>query len=414
MKKFGLLGRKLGHSYSPMLHKYFGDYEYLLYEKEPEELDEFMKTNDLDGFNVTIPYKKDVIPYLCGMSEAAKKLGSVNTIKRTPNGLYGDNTDYYGFTYMLKKSGYDPAGKKAVVLGNGGVTPTVCAVLKDNGVSDVTVISRSGEDNYENISKHADAKLIVNTTPVGMYPENLKAALSLKVFNSPECVLDLIYNPFQTALMAEAEEMGIKSLGGISMLVSQAKYGCEIFTDTKIPDSETERVLADVIRTKRNIILIGMPGSGKSTLGRALAEKLGREFIDTDDEIVKTAGRSIPEIFSNDGEAIFRKLESEEVRKAGKLSSKVIATGGGVVTIDENYRALSQNGVIVFIRRDLNALAGDGRPLMKTITAEEMYKKRLPMYERFMDADIICDGVVEHGVDRLMEAVNEITCNKRT
>ena len=170
MKKYGLLGRKLGHSYSPILHKYFADYEYLLYEREPEDLDEFMRGNDLDGFNVTIPYKKDVLPYMAELSEAAAKLGSVNTVKRTDKGWYGDNTDYYGFTYMLRKSGYDPRGKKTLVLGNGGVTPTVCAVLRDNGVDDITIISRSGEDNYENISKHADAKLIVNTTPVGMYP----------------------------------------------------------------------------------------------------------------------------------------------------------------------------------------------------------------------------------------------------
>nr|MBQ4319373.1 AAA family ATPase [Clostridia bacterium] len=414
MLRCGLLGKKLGHSYSPAIHSMLADYEYLLYEREPEELGTFMNTPELDGFNVTIPYKKDVIPYLCGMSEAAKKLGSVNTVIRTPDGWYGDNTDYYGFTYMLKKSGYDPVGKKAVVLGNGGVTPTVCAVLRDNGVDDITVISRSGEDNYENIAKHSAAKLIVNTTPVGMYPENLKAPLSLKVFDAPECVLDLIYNPFQTALMAEAEEMGIKSLSGISMLVSQAKYGCELFTGTTLPDSETERVLAEVVKVKRNIVLVGMPGSGKTTLGRALAEKLGREFIDTDDELVKTNGRSIPDIFANDGEAVFRKLETAEAVKAGKLSSKVIATGGGIVTVEENYRALAQNGVIIFIRRDLSQLASDGRPLMKTTTAEEMYKKRLPMYERFADASIECDGIVEHGVQRLMEAINEITCDKRT
>ncbi len=414
MIKFGLLGRKLGHSYSPILHKYFADYEYKLYEKEPEELDDFMRNNDLDGFNVTIPYKKDVIPYLCGMSDAAKKLGSVNTIIRTPDGLYGDNTDYYGFTYMLRKSGYDPTGKKAVVLGNGGVTPTVCSVLRDNGASEVVIISRSGENNYHNLSKNADAKLIVNTTPVGMYPENLKAVLTLDAFDAPECLLDLIYNPFQTALMADAESRGIKSLGGISMLVSQAKYGCELFTGCSLDDSETERVLGEVIRSKRNIILVGMPGSGKTTLGREVAARLGRDFIDTDDEIVKTAGKSIPEIFTDDGEAKFREIESAVAENVGKLSSCVIATGGGIVTVEKNYRSLAQNGVIIFIRRDLDQLASDGRPLMKTTTAAEMYAKRLPMYERFADASIECDGVVEHGVERILEAVNEISCNKRT
>ncbi|MBE6631257.1 MAG: shikimate kinase [Ruminococcaceae bacterium] len=411
MDKYGLLGRKLGHSYSVILHALLADYEYSLYEREPDALKDFLDTCGLKGFNVTIPYKKDIIPYLCGMTDTAKRLGSVNTVVNTDKGYYGDNTDYYGFYYMLKKSGFDPAEKKAIVLGNGGVCPTVCAVLEDARASEIVVISRRGEDNYGNIDKHKDAKLIVNTTPVGMYPDNLSSPLSLDGFDSLECVLDLIYNPFVTALMQDAENRGIKILGGISMLAAQAKRAAELFLGREIDDGETDRISYETVKQKRNIVLVGMPGCGKSTLGKYLAEKYGRQFVDTDEEIEKTAGMSIPEIFEKYGEEYFRALETEQLKKAGKLSSAIISTGGGAVTREENFLPLRQNSVTVFIKRDIGALPTDGRPLMKVYTAEELYKKRLPLYEKFSDISISCKGSVEENAERLWEAVNEIACN---
>ena len=415
MKKFGVIGRKLGHSYSPQIHAELGDYAYGVYEMEPEELESFLHTTDLDGFNVTIPYKKAVIPHLCRISREAELLGSVNTVVRTPEGLYGDNTDYYGFSYMLEKSGFSLAGKKALVLGNGGVCPTVCAVLSDRGAGEVVVISRSGENNYDNLDRHADAALIVNTTPVGMYPEAGVSPLeTLDIFPRLECVLDLIYNPFQTALMAQAQAKGIASLGGISMLVAQAKRASELFVQTDIADAVTERVVASIVCRQRNIVLIGMPGCGKSTLGRALAKKLDRTFVDTDEEIVKEAGRPIPEIFANEGEDAFRRLESRVLARVGKQSAQVIATGGGVVTREENYPSLSQNGVLIFIERELSQLARDGRPLSLNNSLEEMYAKRLPLYRRFADGTVFGNGNVEETTEKLMEAVNEISCTQRT
>lgn len=415
MNKYGVIGRKLGHSYSPQIHAVLGDYAYGIHEMEPEMLGDFLQNTDLDGFNVTIPYKKAIIPYLCGMSREAELLGSVNTVVRTSEGWMGHNTDYYGFSYMLEKSGFIPTGKKVLVLGNGGVCPTVCAVLSDRGAGEIVVISRSGENHYGNLHLHADAALIVNTTPVGMYPEAGASPLdTLDIFPQLECVLDLIYNPFQTALMAMAAEKGIAVLGGISMLAAQAKRASELFVGKELPNSLTERVVEDVVRRQRNIILIGMPGCGKSTLGKALAQRLGRTFVDADEEIVKEAGKTIPEIFANEGEDAFRHWESRVLARVGMRSALVIATGGGAVTREENYAALAQNGVIIFVERELSLLSREGRPLSQTTPLDEMYAKRLPLYRRFADRTVCNCGTVDEMAEKLMEAVNEIACTQRT
>lgn len=403
----GLLGRKLGHSYSPQIHAMLGDYEYLLYEKEPEMLEDFLKSGDFDGLNVTIPYKKSVIPFCAELSETAREIGSVNTLIRRADGtLYGDNTDVFGFEGMLRHSGISVDGRKALVLGSGGASVTACAVLKKLGARAVTVISRTGENNYDNLSAHADAEIIVNTTPVGMYPQNGEKAVDLRIF--PRCcgVLDVIYNPVRTALLLQAEELGIPNEGGLFMLVAQAKRSSELFTGNTIADSEIARIEAALQCRMQNIVIIGMPGSGKTTVASCLGELLGRKVFDTDAEIVSRAGTEIPMIFEQFGEAHFRVLETEVLRDAGKCSGLILSTGGGCVTREENYPLLHQNGVIVWVKRDADRLACDGRPISLKSDPEQLYEKRRAFYERFADMSVDNNGSVEETVSRIKEVLS--------
>ena len=402
----GLLGRKLGHSYSPMLHALLGDYEYLLYEREPDQVGDFLLHGDWDALNVTIPYKKTVVPYMSELSEAAAALQSVNTILRRADGsLYGDNTDVYGFSYMLRRSGARPDGKKALVLGSGGASVTVCQVLRKLGAQ-VVVVSRSGEDNYENLSRHRDARLIVNATPVGMYPQNGSAPLSLRGFPACESVLDLIYNPDRTALLLEAEELGIPHANGLSMLAAQAKRGSELFTGRTLDDGEIERAISALQRSLQNIVLIGMPGCGKSTVARRLSEALNRPVYETDRMIEERAGMSIPKIFETQGEDAFRALETEVLRDVGKLSGAILSTGGGCVTRAENYAPLHQNGRIVWLRRPLAALPTEGRPLSQKHSPEQLYEARRALYERFADVQVENDRAVEETVRKVLEVIS--------
>ena len=385
MKRYGLLGEKLGHSYSPQIHGALADYPYDLYEVSPDKLGEFLTTTPLAGMNVTIPYKKAVLDYCAGLSDAARKIGSVNTLVRRENGWYGDNTDYYGFCHMVRVSGIDIAGKKALVLGNGGVSLTVQQALADLGAAQVVVISRRGEDNYENLDRHSDAKVIVNTTPVGMYPNNGQSVVSLARFGDLCGVLDLIYNPDRTALLLQAQERGIPAMGGLVMLVAQAKRAAELFTGMSIDDAKIAAITRQLQNQMLNVVLVGMPGCGKSTVGRQLAEKLGRPFYDADEVLTERAGCSIPEIFRNGGEAAFRELEHQVLVDLGKLSGAVIATGGGCVTRRENYAPLHQNGRIFWLQRDLEKLPTDGRPISQSTTAQALYQARKPLYEAFSD-----------------------------
>ena len=303
MMRCGLLGEKLGHSYSPAIHAQLADYAYGLYEVAPEDLPAFLTGGDFDALNVTIPYKKTVIPYCAELSPIAQKLGSVNVLVRRADGtLYGDNADAFGFEYLVRHSGIDVAGQKALVLGNGGASATIQAVLEQLGAH-VTVISRHGPDNYDNLDRHADARVIVNTTPVGMYPNTGRAAVDLRQF--PQCagVLDIVYNPARTALLLQAESLGIPCAGGLYMLVAQAKRSCEVFTDTVIDDAEILRIHRLLRQEMENIVLIGMPGSGKSTIAALLAERLHRPVLDSDAQVVETACMSIPDIFAAGGEA---------------------------------------------------------------------------------------------------------------
>ena len=406
MLKCGLLGRKLGHSYSPAIHGMLSDYSYELFEREPEQLEEFLLHGDWNGINVTIPYKKSVLPYCRELSSLAKEIGSVNTIVRRPDGsLFGDNTDAYGFESLVKKSGIDVRGKKALVLGSGGASVTVVAMLKRLGAGSVTVISRSGEDNYDNLQKHAGAKIIVNTTPVGMFPNNGQSAVDLGTFPACEGVLDVVYNPARTALLLQAEQRGIPHAGGLYMLVAQAKRSSEIFTGSSIPDSEIERIEKVLSAQMQNIILIGMPSSGKSTIAAALGKRLGRPVYEADALIEEEAGMDIPAIFASHGEDYFRQLETQVLRKLGAMSGAIISTGGGSVTREENYAPLHQNGRMIWLLRDTDKLDKTGRPVSLRSDLNELYTQRQPMYACFADAKADNNGTVEETLEQIMEAL---------
>ena len=401
---YGLLGRTLRHSYSPQIHALLGDYEYRLFEVEPQDLEAFLKKREFGGINVTIPYKKDVLPYLSGISDNAKRIGAVNTIiVKEDGGLYGDNTDYDGFLCLVQKSGFQVKGKKALVLGTGGASLPISAVLSDLGAREVVFISRSGENNYQNLSRHADADLIVNTTPVGMYPNNLKAPLSLSEFPKLSGVLDIVYNPQKTKLILDAERLGIPAYSGLLMLVAQGKRAAELFLGHDIPDSETDRIFKKLSTEMQNIVLVGMPGCGKTTVGKALAEQLNRPFFDADEEILKRTGKSAEAWIEACGEAVFRQKETEVLESLCKQSGTVIATGGGTVTVPENADILRQNSIVFFINRDVSALPVEGRPLSKATALSEMYEVRLPMYRSVCDYEIAADGSVEAVVRRILE-----------
>ena len=402
--KCGLLGRKLGHSYSPEIHSYLGDYSYKLFEKEPEELEEFLKYGDFSAINVTTPYKKTVIPYLDDLSDRAKKLGAVNTIVRRNGMLIGHNTDYFGFETMLRTSGVQIAGKKVLVLGSGGASNTAVAVLQEHG-GNVVIISRTGENNYNNLHLHEDAAMIVNTTPVGMYPNVGASPIDLTLFDRLEAVLDVVYNPARTQLLLDAQSRGIKTMNGLLMLVAQAKEASEWFTDSTIHDEKIKTIHGILRQKMENIILIGMPGCGKSTVGSALAEGTGKTFVDADAVIVEKAGKTSPEIFAESGEAGFRAIETEVLAELGKQSGLLIATGGGCVTQERNYPLLHQNGTIFWIQRDIGKLPTNGRPLSQTNRLTDLYAVRKPMYEHFADHTIDNNGQIEITVTQILEVL---------
>lgn len=405
-KRCGLIGEKLGHSFSPAIHGKLADYEYKLYELSPEQVGPFLEKKEYDGLNVTIPYKKTVIPYCDQLTEVARSIGSVNTIVKRPDGtLLGHNTDYDGFLWLLKNAGAQVKGKKAVVLGTGGASVTVQAALRDLGASQVVVVSRSGEDNYENLSRHADAKILINATPVGMYPKTGVSPVDLGLFTALEGVFDVVYNPAKTQLLLEAEKRGIPCANGLGMLVAQAKAAAERFTGRAIADEEVYTIKAELERSTRNLMLIGMPGSGKSTVGVALAEKLGRKFVDADALIAEKAGCSIPEIFEKEGEEGFRRIEHEVLCEISKESGLVIATGGGVVTRPENMDPMRQNSLVVWLLRALEKLPRDGRPLSQKNPLAEMFKFREPLYRAVADCVVDNNGSLENTVNQILEAM---------
>ena len=408
-KVYGLLGRKLGHSWSVPIHQALGCEDYRLIELEPEELGPFLRREDIGGVNVTIPYKREVMAFCDVIDEGAKAIGSVNTLVRRGGKLYGYNTDIDGFLYMLRRARISLMGKKVVILGSGGASLTAQAAAKREGAREIVVVSRTGPDNYENLpQRHGDAEALVNTTPVGMWPRLEEAPVDLRLLPAVTDVVDVIYNPGRTNLLLQAsgwnrnefyyDDLGLwderyfRCAGGLSMLAAQAKRAEELFFDKAIPDGDTEKIVAWLWQDRTNIVLVGMPGCGKTTVGRALARLSGKPFVDLDEEIVRRAGKSIPDIFREEGEAAFRELEAQVLADMCARSGQVIATGGGAVLRAENRAAMRRTGWVCFLCRNLEELPTDGRPLSQKGSLEEMYRVRKPLYSAA--ADTVIDNSV--------------------
>lgn len=402
----GLLGKKLRHSYSPQIHAMLGDYEYRLYEKTEEELPELLSGGSWTGLNVTIPYKKAVIPYLSSMSETVRRTGSANTLVRRENGeIYGDNTDVYGFIKMTEHSGISVKDRKVLVLGSGGASASVIAALTDLGAHP-TIISRSGENHYGNLDLHRDAQIIVNTTPVGMYPETGISPVDPGRFPELKGVFDLIYNPARTALLLEAEKLGIPYENGLYMLAAQAKRSAELFTGSAIPDDIIDRIYHQLKRSLLNIVLIGMPGSGKSSVAQKLHELTGRRTADSDEEITKRTRLTPAQLITEKGEPAFRETEHSVLKELGKESGIILSTGGGAVVTGKNYDVLHQNGTIVWLRRDLAALPDTDRPISKSTGIEELYRQREPLYRKFADIEAVNDKDLDKAASDILNAIS--------
>lgn len=413
MMRYGLIGEKLGHSFSKIIHEKLADYTYDLIPLSLEELDVFMREKEFSAINVTIPYKETVIPYLDEVDPKAAKMGAVNTVVQRNGKLFGYNTDYFGFRYMLEHNHIQIAGKKVLVLGRGGASKAVIAVLEDMGAAEIhTIYYKIAEDSisYETCyALHTDAQVIVNTTPVGMYPNSGHTPIDLTPFTKLEAVADVVYNPLRTRLVLDAEEKGCQAIGRLEMLVGQAKYAVEIFMDQSLPEDSIDVVYKDLMAERRNLVLIGMSGCGKSTLGKLAAEKLGKTFVDTDAEIIKRIGMSIADYFAAYGEDSFRKVESEVVQEISTQNNLVISTGGGVIKNPENIRWLKGNGTVIWIQRDPELLeSGNGRPLVPDQEAvRRLYKERLPLYTAAAETIIENDGNEEEALQKILTAFEQ-------
>ena len=401
--RFCLIGEKLGHSYSAEIHNLSG-LDYTLKEVERDKLAEFIGSDEFDGFNVTIPYKKDIMEYLDGVDELAEKIGAVNTVKRVDGKLYGYNTDYYGLNVTLEQAKIDVKGKRVAILGSGGAKSTAKALCQDLGAKEIYIVSRKGQINYTNVY---DLKIdvIINATPVGMFPSNGVSPIDLKRVKGVTAVVDCIYNPLKTALILQAEKLGVKCVGGLMMLVAQALKAQEIWQGKACVAERISEVYGNLLSDKRNIVLIGMPSSGKSTVGKLLAEKLNREFIDTDAEIYKRTGNTPAEIIVALGERAFRDIESRVCYDFGKLSGKVIATGGGSVIRQENRDDFRQNGLVVYLKRDLDKLSVEGRPLSKSDGIAKLFDERKAIYESFCDLEVDNNGDISLAVKEILKRV---------
>lgn len=432
--KYGLIGKTLVHSYSKEIHEALGKYTYDLFSLMPEEMPGFINARDFNGLNVTIPYKQDIIPMCDEISDLASAIGAVNTLYWKTAGagnaelsasgkvLVGHNTDYEGFLYNAKRSGIDFAGKCVLILGTGGTSLTARKAVYDQRAEKIYVASRTARsenagdsavevtyltyDELDTVAPSVD--VIVNTTPVGTFPNNMQSVIDLTKFSNCEAVIDVIYNPFKTKLIMDAEKAGLKTANGLPMLVAQATAAAGYFLGTPGAfDGENERIIGKLTGDMLNIVLIGMPGCGKSTIGRILAEKTGKKLIDMDEEIIEKAGKPIPQIFEEVGEPGFRDIESEVAAELGKQRGLIIATGGGAVLRQQNVDALKQNGLIVHIKRPVESLPMNGRPLSKDIdTLREMEKARMPIYEDA--ADVTFDNSAKCSFGALTEAVCKV------
>ena len=409
--EYGLIGRRLGHSFSKTLHNLIGNYDYELREIEPENLEEFMLKKYFKAINVTIPYKQDVIPFLEEIDPFAQKIGAVNTIVNKNGKLLGYNTDFLGLKSLILKNNMDLKGKKVLILGSGGTCITAIAVAEDLSASEIYCLSRKGSEGlitYEEAYRsHTDAKVIINTTPCGMYPKIGESAIDIEKFPRLEAVVDAVYNPLSSALVVGARNKGINAIGGLYMLISQGVFASELFLNKKYPETLVDGIFEKIVKEKENIVLIGMPASGKTTVGKALAESLGKSFYDSDEEIVKKEGISIPEIFALKGEKYFRECESEVIKELSALQGAVIATGGGAVLNPKNTDLLKENGKVFFLDRNLDDMvATPDRPLSSTREdLEKRYKERYPIYCSSADYKINCSNDVAENVNAIKEVL---------
>ena len=401
--KYGCIGERLSHSFSREIHTALSDYEYELKEIPKNELSAFLEAKEFSAINVTIPYKEAVIPHLYSIDEAARRIGAVNTIVNKDGRLFGYNTDFYGMTRLLSHAGVIVTGKKVAILGSGGTAKTARAVCLSLGAREVLTVSRVASevaiDYNELLKSHTDAEVIINTTPVGMYPVPYELSLDISRFDRLSGVIDAIYNPLRTGLVLSALERGIPAEGGLYMLVAQALRASEIFLDTKYPEEVCDRVYEGILKEKENIVLIGMPGSGKSTVAGLLKASLSRPVCDTDEIIKERCGKDIPAIFREDGEAYFREIEAEVVGEVSKTGGRIISTGGGAILRKDNVKALKMNGKLYFLDRPKEDLVPtEDRPLAQTREMiykryDERYAKYVGAADRIIKADCPADEV---------------------
>ena len=393
MKKYGCIGKKLTHSFSKDIHARLADYKYELIELAEEEIQPFFEEKDFEAINVTIPYKQTVIPYLDSVSEIAQKIGAVNTIVNRGGKLYGYNTDYYGMKALIERVGLDLQNKKVLILGTGGTSKTARVVAADMGAAEILTVSRRSSDGHitydEAQTVHYDAQIIINTTPSGMYPDCESKPIDISLFDRLEGVVDAVYNPLCTNFVLDAKLKGVKAEGGLYMLVMQAVVAVEKFLDIKIEKKVADEVFASVLSVKENIVLTGMPGSGKSTVGKLLNID-GYEFVDTDEQIEKRCGTTIKELIAAKGEKYFRDLETDVIREISSQGCKIISTGGGAILREENIRCLKRNGRIFFIDAELSRLyATEDRPLSNTEDKlVKLYNERIDIYRSTADVTV--------------------------
>lgn len=385
--KYGLLGYPLGHSMSPKIHALLRIPDYQLFSTPSEQLDSFLRAGDYQGLNVTIPYKRAVIPYCDFLSEQARSIGSVNTLTRDAEGrLHGHNTDYAGLLFLAQQTGISFSGKQVLILGSGGASLTAQAVAKDQAAADIHIVSRSGPIDYQNVYQLKNTEIIINATPVGMYPNIEDCPLDLSRFTQLQGIIDMIYNPLRTSLLLDAEDLGVPTANGLLMLAHQAKVAEELFLGEPIPDSYSRRAARQLKQDMTNIVFIGMPGCGKSTVAQEVAERTGKTLVDTDKLIEKESGLSIPQIFQNQGETAFRRLETAILRRVAAKGGQVISCGGGIILREENRRLLRQNGRIYLLKSELKQLACSGRPLSSSPEAiEQIAQERDPLYHSLAD-----------------------------
>ena len=403
--KFGLIGESLSHSKSKEIHQLFGRYDYNLKNLKQNEVEGFFEKKNFRGINVTLPYKELSIKYLDQVDPLAREIGAVNTIVNKDGELFGYNTDYLGFDYSLKYFDLDLKDKKILILGSGGASKMVQKLVADRGAKRLVVISRMGENNYENLGKFNDFNVIINASPVGMYPNNMECKVDLKIFKNLEAVIDLIYNPLNTKLILDGKKLGIKTMNGLLMLVAQAFFAAELFLDEQLDESLIEKIYFKIKSDMENIALVGMPSCGKTTMARLLSEKLNRDYFDTDKLIQEREGK-IPEIFENKGEKYFRDFETKVLEELSKKTGIIIATGGGTPLREINRDLLLQNSLVIYLDRDIKNLETEGRPLSKNLeTLEKMYGERNKIYQEISHIKIKVIEDEEKTLEKILEEI---------